>query len=229
MNILALDTSTSVCSVAVSTDGNIIAERLLEIDKGHAEKLVPMTSEVMSEAGIEFKALDGFGVTRGPGSFVGVRIGLATARGFALATRKPLVGFSTLRVLAAGASLNVADKRPIVAIVNTRRDQFYIAVYSSSGEELLLPAAYESKSSLKHIKEMIESTGAILVGNGSIKLSKFLLECKGRIDISPFSIKSASLLAQLVFEKVQKTGWPSEPVRPIYLRPAVGSNPNKRI
>jgi tRNA threonylcarbamoyladenosine biosynthesis protein TsaB len=98
MRILALDTALGATSVAVfDTDGSrILAEERLEMARGHAEALVPMVGRVLEKAGLAFQAIDRFASTVGPGSFTGIRIGIAAARAFALAHRKPVVGVSTL-------------------------------------------------------------------------------------------------------------------------------------
>jgi tRNA threonylcarbamoyladenosine biosynthesis protein TsaB len=102
--ILALDTALSACSVALVEDGQTLVSRVEPMARGQAERLAPMVNEVMVEAGLSFKSLDRIAVTCGPGAFTGLRIGLAFARGLALALDKPCVGISTLEVLAAAAS-----------------------------------------------------------------------------------------------------------------------------
>lgn len=104
MLILAVDTALNACSVAILRSGEVLRSRVEPMAKGQAERLAPMTREVLVEAGIAPSTLDRIAVTRGPGAFTGLRIGLAFARGLAVALDRPCVGISTLEVLAHAAS-----------------------------------------------------------------------------------------------------------------------------
>lgn len=101
--VLAIDTALSACSVAITCGEVTRGSRVELMARGQAERLAPLVDVIMSEANARFADLDRIAVTRGPGAFTGVRIGLAFARGLALALDKPCVGLSTLEVLAAGA------------------------------------------------------------------------------------------------------------------------------
>jgi tRNA threonylcarbamoyladenosine biosynthesis protein TsaB len=101
--VLAIDTALSACSVAITQGEETRVSRVELMARGQAERLAPLVDTLMSEASIRFTDLDRIAVTRGPGAFTGVRIGLAFARGLALALDKACVGLSTLEVLAAGA------------------------------------------------------------------------------------------------------------------------------
>ena len=101
MKVLALDTALGACSAAVVDEGRVLAARAEPMTRGHQERLAPLVAEVMGEAGLAFAALDRVGVTTGPGSFTGLRVGLAFARTLALALGRPCVGAGTLQALAA--------------------------------------------------------------------------------------------------------------------------------
>jgi tRNA threonylcarbamoyladenosine biosynthesis protein TsaB len=104
MLVLAIDTALSACSVALVKDGQTMASRIEPMARGQAERLAPMVRDIMAEYGLAFRQIDRVAVTRGPGAFTGLRIGLAFARGLALALGRPCVGITTLEVLAYGAS-----------------------------------------------------------------------------------------------------------------------------
>jgi tRNA threonylcarbamoyladenosine biosynthesis protein TsaB len=100
VRVLAVDTTLARCSVALLDDDRVLAVRSDAMTRGHAERIAPMADEVMSEAGATFATLDRIVVTTGPGSFTGLRVGLAFARGLAVALSKPCVGVSSLHTLA---------------------------------------------------------------------------------------------------------------------------------
>jgi tRNA threonylcarbamoyladenosine biosynthesis protein TsaB len=104
MITLSIDTALNACSAALVHDGQVLGSRVEVMARGQAERLALLVAEAMEGADIGFDQLDRIGVTRGPGTFTGLRVGLAFARGLALALGKPCVGFSTLEVLAHGAS-----------------------------------------------------------------------------------------------------------------------------
>ena len=144
MLVLAIDTSTSACSAALWRDGAILAHGLRDMARGQSEALIPMVAEVMAEAGLGFEALDLLAVTVGPGAFTGLRIGLAAARGLALASGLPLAGVSTSLAVAAGVPLAERVGRVIVVAVDSRRDEAWVQAFDETltplGEvEALLP------------------------------------------------------------------------------------------
>ena len=102
MRLLALDTATAACSVALWRDGAVLARRFEAMLRGQSEALMPMVGAVLAEAGCGFKDLDAIAVTVGPGAFTGLRIGLAAARGMALAAELPLIGVTTLEAVVHG-------------------------------------------------------------------------------------------------------------------------------
>ena len=124
MQLLALDTSLGACSVALWRDGAVIAGERRPMAKGHAEALVPLIEQVCAQAGADLLHLDAIGVTRGPGTFTGIRIGLATARGLALATGCPVIGVSTLVAIAATAALP-PDPASVLVVQDARRGEVY--------------------------------------------------------------------------------------------------------
>lgn len=136
MIVLALDTALELCSVAVLQDGATRAVRSEAMARGHQERLAPMVAEVMAEAGLGFAAVDRIGVTVGPGSFTGLRVGLAFAKGLGSALSRPVVGVGTLQALAAG------DERPgaTVAVIDARREQAYLQAFEA-GRPLAPPEA----------------------------------------------------------------------------------------
>ncbi|SLN19515.1 tRNA (adenosine(37)-N6)-threonylcarbamoyltransferase complex dimerization subunit type 1 TsaB [Oceanibacterium hippocampi] len=136
MKILALDTALGACSVAIVEDGRVLAHRTRLGARGQAEALMPMVEAVRADAGLAFAALDRLAVTVGPGSFTGLRIGLAAARGLALATGLPLVGVTTLRAIERAARADRNDPRPLVVALDARRGEIYLQSFDANGRPL---------------------------------------------------------------------------------------------
>ena len=139
MLILALDTSMAACSVCVydARSGLVLASRHAFMDRGQAEALAPMVQETMGLAGVAFKDLARIAVTTGPGTFTGVRIGLAMARGLGVALNIPMTGINSLAAIACNET---AGDLPIVVAVDARANEIYFASYDASGHELIASA-----------------------------------------------------------------------------------------
>lgn len=148
MKLLALDTAMSACSAAVVEDGRVLAVRSVVMGRGQAEALMPMVRDCMVEAGFAFAALDLLAVTTGPGSFTGLRTGIAAARGLALALARPLVGVTTLEVLACGVAPAEQAGRPVLVAVDAHRGEVYAQPFSPDLAPLAPPSAWAVAAAL---------------------------------------------------------------------------------
>ena len=139
MRVLAIDCALEACSAAVLDTGygGIIASETLPMMRGHAEALMPLIARVMAAGRHEFRRLDRIAVTIGPGSFTGLRVGIAAARGIALAAGKPAVGLSTLA--ASRRRTSRPTTRPVVAAIDARHDHVYLQVFGPGGRTLVAP------------------------------------------------------------------------------------------
>ena len=115
-----------------------LTSRSLPMMRGHAEALMPLIAAVMSAANTEFFDLDRIAVTVGPGSFTGLRVGVAAARGIALAAGKPAVGLTTLAALAA-PFFDADETKALLAVIDARHDQVYMQLFGSGGRTLIAP------------------------------------------------------------------------------------------
>ncbi|HEU5017392.1 MAG TPA: tRNA (adenosine(37)-N6)-threonylcarbamoyltransferase complex dimerization subunit type 1 TsaB [Pseudolabrys sp.] len=140
MRLLAIDTALEACSAAVldTQAGGIVAQETSMMTRGHAEALLPLLRRVVEQSGGSFADLDRIAVTTGPGSFTGLRVGIAAARGLALAAGKPVVGLSTLAAFAAPCVAE-NDALPVVAAVDARHEHVYVQVYGPGGATLVAP------------------------------------------------------------------------------------------
>ena len=133
MNILGIDSSGLVASVAVVEDDNLLAEYTVNYKKTHSQTLLPMLDEIVKMTELDLSTIDAIAVAAGPGSFTGLRIGSATAKGLGLALQKPLVAVPTVEALA--YNLWGTDKI-ICPLMDARRSQVYTGIYEFAGQEL---------------------------------------------------------------------------------------------
>lgn len=133
MKILALDSSAQVATVALTEDECLLAEYTIHNGNTHSETLLPMVESLMKLYGIRQDGIDLFAVSAGPGSFTGVRIGVATVKGMAFGTDKPCLGVSTLEAIAENLSITGGL---ICPVMNARRSQVYTALFRSNGKTL---------------------------------------------------------------------------------------------
>jgi len=140
MRVLAIDTALAACSAAVldTEYGGILASESLPMTRGHAEALMPLIANLMTAADMRFRDIDRVAVTTGPGSFTGLRVGIAAARGIALAADKPAVGLSTLSAYAA-PHMAADETVPVVAAIDARHGHVYLQVFAPGGRTLTAP------------------------------------------------------------------------------------------
>ena len=126
MKILGIDTSTMAANVAVLEDDKLICEYTINTKKTHSQKLMPMIENMLKLSDIEIKDIDAIGICVGPGSFTGLRIGMATAKAMAHVNNIPLIGVNSLEVL--GANMDLCNKK-ICSILDAQRNQVYTCKY----------------------------------------------------------------------------------------------------
>jgi tRNA threonylcarbamoyladenosine biosynthesis protein TsaB len=134
MLVLAIDTSGTGCAAAVyeGATGAVLARAGEDIGRGHAERLMEYVDEALRVSGRRLEEIDRIAVTVGPGSFTGIRVGVAAARGLALALDKPAVGVTTLQVIAESARLKQPG-RPVLVAVDAKRDEVYVQSFDALG------------------------------------------------------------------------------------------------
>lgn len=126
MKILGIDTSTMAANVAVLEDDKLICEYTINTKKTHSQKLMPMIENMLKLSDIEIKDIDAIGICVGPGSFTGLRIGMATAKAMSHVNNIPLIGVNSLEIL--GANMDLCNKK-ICSILDAQRNQVYTCKY----------------------------------------------------------------------------------------------------
>ncbi|MBB3892670.1 tRNA threonylcarbamoyladenosine biosynthesis protein TsaB [Phenylobacterium haematophilum] len=163
MMILAIDTCLFACSAAVVQDGAVRAGRVEPMSRGHQERLAPLVAEVMAEAGgVGFDQLDRIAVTVGPGSFTGLRVGLAFAKGLSAALAIPAVGVGSLEALAQ------PHKGRVFAVLDAKRGQVYLQAFAD-GAAVSAPDALPIETAAARVAELAPD---ILVGTGAALLAQ---------------------------------------------------------
>ena len=133
MKIIGIDSSGLVASVAILEGNKLVAEYTVNNKKTHSQTLLPMLEEIVASSGLDMKEIDAIAIAAGPGSFTGLRIGSATAKGLGLALKKPIVPVSTLEALA----YNLYGTDSLVCpIMDARRNQVYTGIYEFSRKEV---------------------------------------------------------------------------------------------
>ena len=169
MIVLAIDTACSACSAALARDGVVVAARSEAMARGHAEALMPMVQAVMAEARIAWADLELVAVTNGPGSFTGLRTGLAAARGIALAQGIPVAGVTTLEAVAAAAARTARPSEqalPIFVAIETRRADLYVQRFNAG----LAPETAAAALPPEQARGWVPVRGALIAGDGAWRL-----------------------------------------------------------
>ena len=211
MKLLAIDTAAELCAACVY-EGDCARElgrQVLDIGKGHAETLMGVIERALAAAQTGYHDLEGIAVSVGPGSFTGVRIGVATARGLALALKVPAVGVTTLAGIALEAR-QTFPARSVMSVLDARREELYVAIYGLDGAVLVPPAIMYAEDAARLANEhgfVLSGSGADIVRDAA----RVSLDIAGRertADIASYAALAAT------------GGLAAEKPRPLYLRGA---------
>lgn len=214
MKILALESSAVSASAAVLDDKKVKSQRFINAGLTHSETLLPLVEEVLDESNTEIKDVDLIAITNGPGSFTGVRIGVATAKGLAFANNTKCVGVSTLEAIA----YNFADMEDatICAVMDARRMQFYNGIFKISNGQVkrLVDDRAESFETIK--SDLNNYNNVIIAGDGA-KLFFESLDDKENIQLADDDklYQNAVSVAKCAMNKKSIT---SNMLLPVYLR-----------
>ncbi len=214
MKILALDTATERCSVALRIDGATI-ERQIETPRGHADLILPMVRDVLSEAGVSLNQLDGLAYGRGPGGFTGVRIAIGVAQGLAFGADLPTVGVSNL---AAVAQQVAADGARILVCMDARMQEVYWGVFGSEARTGRVLSVGPERVGPPAGVDVDPSDLTIAIGTG---FSAYPLLAE-RFDALPIHAQALPRAKEIAFiaesELERGRGQPASHAQPVYLR-----------
>jgi tRNA threonylcarbamoyladenosine biosynthesis protein TsaB len=205
--ILCLETATTVCSVALSKDGKLLAVR--EVNQGytHSENLTIFSGQVLAEAGHRFEELDAIAVSKGPGSYTGLRIGVSAAKGFCFALDKPLIAVNTLRAMAYGVGQSMDLKGEtsdsgilLCPMIDARRMEVYCAFYDLGNNEMR-PTKAEIITG-DSFPDILKDNKVAFFGDGAAKCKEALAHPNAIFIENAFP--SAEFLVPLAEEKFTK-------------------------
>jgi len=219
LTVLAFDTATSSCAIALWHDGEILAEAQQMLERGHAEVLVPMIEGVLSDASLSYQELELLAVTVGPGAFTGIRIGLATARALALASDLPLIGVTNFEALAHAVPAEERRGRNLLIVLETKRADFYTCGYDENLSLLAEPKAID-EDGLIELAAGIAKDGALLLAGDCLERAQQVLQ-KNDLDIlisSGSNHVDPTVVAELAAAKLKSSTAIENPA-PLYLKP----------
>ncbi|HWG78267.1 MAG TPA: tRNA (adenosine(37)-N6)-threonylcarbamoyltransferase complex dimerization subunit type 1 TsaB [Stellaceae bacterium] len=212
VSVLAFDTAGNGCSAAVLRDGKIRARRFAPMARGQSEQLLPMIETVLGEAGLAVTALDLIAVTVGPGAFTGLRIGIAAARGLALASGVPALGITSFAAVASQVPRQACAGRALVVALDSRRAELYLQAFDASG----VPLGDGALVAPADLARRVPAGPLLLAGDAAPALAAAL--AARRPEIAPGSgIADAADVARLA-ASAWRPGLRPAPPRPLYLR-----------
>lgn len=168
MKVLGIDTSTKTMSIALLEDSKISGEIFFDSNMDHSEKLIDNIKYLLEQNDISIKDVDLFSVAIGPGSFTGIRIGIATIKGLTDFLKKPAIGVSSLEAL----SRNFSSSKIVITAVDAKRERVYGAIYDYSDDKLEIILKEGMYPFLEFIEKIEKYEGAIIAGDVNSKIAK---------------------------------------------------------
>jgi tRNA threonylcarbamoyladenosine biosynthesis protein TsaB len=227
--ILCLETATTLCSVALCSADGVVASRESRDIKSHASLLTVFTGEVLAEAGIKPSDLEAVAVSKGPGSYTGLRIGVSAAKGIAFGASVPLIGVTTTRAMFTGMHEKLGETgRDLLfcPVLDARRMEVYYAIYDSDGRTLSdIKAEVINEESFSAIAG---KNRLIIFGDGAMKLKTVVKSANIAFDEN-FSMSAAHLLKP-AYEALRKNKFEDVAYfEPMYLKDFIATVSKKNI
>ena len=228
--ILAIDSAGLACSAMVAVGDRILSAERVETRHSQAEALMPMVDAAMRRAGLPPAALDLVAATVGPGSFTGIRVGLAAARGIALATDAQLVGVSSFEAVAAGLAQGLAppdcgDVQFLLIALESRREDLYVQLFAIPWNPVGPPASMMPAALGEAVNAAVGSAPLLIAGDAAQRAALVLSNCADTIIVGDSAPDAVGVL------RAGLRRWRSGAVdapRPLYLRPPDVTLPSSR-
>jgi tRNA threonylcarbamoyladenosine biosynthesis protein TsaB len=225
--ILQIETATSVCSVALSINGDTMALKELAAQNIHASSLTLFIEEVMGQAKLKYADLDAIAVSKGPGSYTGLRIGVSTAKGLCFALDKPLIGINTLEMMAKGFLTQHPHYGGLVCpMIDARRMEVFTAVFDSKLNvvEPVHAKIVDEKSFILELNQHYTT----FIGDGAAKCKLVLANMNAHF--SEENYNSATYMSSLAAQAFEKDQFEDVAYfEPFYLKDFVFTQPKAKI
>ena len=178
MKVSAFDSVSSSCSVAILDNNKISYSKVLRMERGHAESLVPMINEAVMTTCDNFSEIDLVGCTVGPGSFTGVRVGLSAAIGLSVSSNKPLIGVTSFEVVAERIKMTKKqNKQLLVVVLETKRNDFFVQTFSVESRPLDQPRSIRATKFVEYMLSLENPFNHILLaGDGVNRALEYIKE-----------------------------------------------------
>lgn len=179
--ILNIETATTVCSVSLANDGRLIALKEQNGDYSHAENLTLFIEDIFKQAGKKLNETDAIAVSKGPGSYTGLRIGVSSAKGLCCALNKPLISVNTLQAMALGISIKKNNEYLLCPMIDARRMEVYCALYDQNNNEIKSTSAEIIDE--HSFSDILKNNTIVFFGDGAEKCKSVLSENKNAVFI----------------------------------------------
>ncbi|MFY9310517.1 MAG: tRNA (adenosine(37)-N6)-threonylcarbamoyltransferase complex dimerization subunit type 1 TsaB [Bacteroidia bacterium] len=191
--ILNIETATTVCSVSLAKDGLLLALKEQDGDYSHAENLTLFIEHVVKEAGVKLSDIDAVAISKGPGSYTGLRIGVSAAKGLCYALNKPLIAVDTLQYLSLSVSRVDARVGLFCPMFDARRMEVYCAIYDSLNN-LIRPTAAEIIDE-NSFSDLLDKNTVFFFGNGAEKCMSMFSKNKNAVFIKDIVPSAEGMIA----------------------------------
>jgi len=233
--ILNIESSTTVCSVALAVNGKVISKRENHDEKTHAKSLTIYIEEVLNESKIRYNQLDAISVSKGPGSYTGLRIGVSVGKGLCYALDKPLIAINTLQLMCFSIINKIASKEIFIdnfdntillPMIDARRMEVYTGLFNSEGKKVREIAA--EIITQNSYSEVLEKNKLLFFGDGAQKVNEIIKHPNFKFipDIYPLAQNMVALSEEYyAIKKFENTAY----FEPFYLKDFVATIPKKNI
>jgi len=219
MYLLGIETATTTGSLALMSDDKLISEYTLNVRTTHNTRLMPVLDQMLRDSSIDKSQLNGIAVSIGPGSFTGLRIGLATAKGLAMGLDIPLIGVPTLDALARNVTYS---RYQICPILDARKKEIYVSIFSYENDEIIRKLPYMVMPPDNLVEYIMEKT--VFIGDGLNVYRQIIddnLEHFALFAPNTHNLPRAAMIAEMGLQKL-KAGECMDlaSAEPIYIRPS---------